>query len=220
MDAVIFDMDGVIIDSEPIYDQVTIGHLEEYGISAEPDFFNTLRGLGLLEVWQLIIDEYGLEQPLEELAEESCERLNRHFAEATGLEPMPGTRELLDALYGEGIPCALASSSRRSRIDIILRRFNLTTRFTAVVSRQDVEKSKPAPDIFLAAAKSLGARPERCIVIEDTPSGLEAARAAGMKSVGLTSGADLMDRPLIADLLVTDLSFLTPARLHGLLRGH
>ncbi|MCP4902735.1 MAG: HAD family phosphatase [bacterium] len=216
MDAVIFDMDGVIVDSEPIYDLVTAQHLLELGVEAEPLFFDTLRGLDLIAVWQLIKAQYALQQPIEELAEESRLRLDNHFESLPNLKATEGTLELLQHLKAESVPLALASSSRTSRVEIILRRLEITDTFSATLGGDQVTQGKPSPEIFLEAAARLCVRPSRCVVIEDSIAGLAAARAADMIHVGVITAAGPPPEKLEADLLVSSLSELTPQRLRSL----
>lgn len=218
MDAVIFDMDGVIVDSEPIYDQVTAEHLLELGVAADPAFFDTLRGLDLIDVWKRIQSEYALPQPVDELAEASRMRLDDHFEHLNPLEPTDGCIELLSRLGEERIPLALASSSRSSRIEIILRRLKIRDAFAVAIGGEQVSNGKPSPEIFLKAAELLNVTAASCVVIEDSTRGLEAARAAGMTRVGVITDAGPPAADFEADLVVGSLSELDPARLRRLVR--
>jgi beta-phosphoglucomutase len=214
--AVIFDMDGVLVDSEPLYDQATTLFLRDFGVEADSAFYDRLRGLTLPAVWGSLKDRYALPQPLAELAAESSRRLDLFFAELPGLEPMPGARELVAALRTEGVALAVASSSRRSRVELLLRRLGLEPAFAAVVSGDDVERGKPDPEIFLAAADRLDVAPARCAVLEDADRGVRAALAAGMRCVALDRGQGGQPGLALAHLTVTDLRDLSPARLRTL----
>src|SRR5919206_206185 len=117
-----------------------------------------------------------------------------------GVVPMPGVLDLLDALRDHGIPLGLATNSGREFATRALRAAGLLERYAAVVSAEDVERPKPAPDVYLAAAAALGAEPVDCVALEDSETGVTAARAAGMTVVGVPSfpGIDLADAHLVA----------------------
>jgi HAD superfamily hydrolase (TIGR01509 family) len=183
IDAVIFDCDGTLVDSEPL---------------ARDAWDRALAGLG----YTVSDDEYaglvGLPYP----------RVHAYFAERVGgmpdadtfwvgfsamlfdlidsvLEPFDDAVETVRALHGQGIAVAVASSSPRERLDRTLRRAGLAGTFAVTVAGDEVARGKPAPDMFLAAAARLGAAPARCVVVEDTGPGVAAALAAGMRTIGV-----------------------------------
>ena len=123
--------------------------------------------------------------------------------DGTGVEPMPGVIELLDALREHRIPLGLATNSGREFATRALRAAGIYERFTAVVSAEDVERPKPAPDVSLSAAAELGAGPADCVALEDSETGVAAARAAGMTVIGVPSfpGVDLGAADLVVDSL-------------------
>ncbi len=121
------------------------------------------------------------------------------------LERLPGVRALLDTLDGERVPTAIVTSTPRENLALILDTLHLTGRFTTLVAEEDAERGKPDPQGFLIAAERLGIEPERCVVIEDAPAGLRAAKTGGMRAIGVTSthpAPDLGD----ADLIVASLA--------------
>jgi beta-phosphoglucomutase-like phosphatase (HAD superfamily) len=214
--AVIFDMDGVLVDSEPIYDRETTLFLAELGVVADPAFYDTLRGLPPLEVWSRLAARYDLPQPLEWLAAESIRRLDLHFGSLGPLDPVPGAGELVAELVAATVPLAVASSSVAGRVAAVLDALGLDRHFGVTVSGDDVADGKPAPDIFLEAARRLGVDPAACVVVEDSYNGVTAALAAGMRCVAYAAdGSDHPDRAR-ADLVVDDLRGLSLERLRRL----
>jgi beta-phosphoglucomutase len=212
LEAVIFDMDGVLVDTEPIYDQATTELLAELGVAADPVFFDSLRGLPVLEVWTALVRRYSLPQPVEALARESSGRLDALIAAMNGLEPMAGVNELISGLRARRIPLGVASSSRPSRIAIILSRLDLHSAFDVALSGDEVSRGKPDPEIFLTTAARLDARASRTVVIEDSERGVEAALRAGMRCVAVgsaISSATISN----ANLVVASLTELDAERL-------
>jgi beta-phosphoglucomutase-like phosphatase (HAD superfamily) len=217
--AVIFDMDGVLVDSEPIYDRETTVFLAELGVAADPAFYDTLRGLPPLEVWSRLADRYELPQRLDWLAAESIRRLDAHFGSLGPLDPVAGAGELVAELAAAGVPLAVASSSVASRVAAVLDALGLARWFPVTVSGDEVAHGKPAPDIFLEAASRLGVDPAGCVVVEDSFNGVTAALAAGMRCVAYAAdGSDHPERAR-ADLVVDDLRGVSVERLRRLVDG-
>jgi len=214
--AVIFDMDGVLVDSEPTYDRETAAYLRELGVEPDPDLFDTLRGLPLAEVWTTIARHHRLPHPVEELAAESVRRLNAYFEQVDRLAPVAGVRKLLRGLTTDGIRLAVASSSVASRVQIILDRLAIARHFDAVVSGDLVGRGKPDPEIFLTAARRLEVEPSSCVVVEDSARGVAAALAAGMRCVAYAPDPSHSAGLEGADLVVSDFRVITPERLRDL----
>ncbi|MBL9175165.1 MAG: HAD family phosphatase [Verrucomicrobiales bacterium] len=183
--AVIFDMDGVIVDSEPLHERAfldtfaRIGRAHDHGIHF-PDYY----GRSDLVVWR---DFVAAHQPPQSLAELSRMKQER-FLELLRVEQpvFPAIPALVRTLASRG-PIALASGSNHAVIRAVLDLSDLRRHFRAVVSADDVARGKPAPDIFLRAAELLGVPPQECVVIEDSVAGVAAGRAAGMKVIGITN---------------------------------
>lgn len=216
LEAVVFDMDGVLVDSEPLYDLATTEFLRRRGVEADPRFYDTLRGLGILEVWAALADRYRLSRDVEDLAGEAARDLDRFFADRGRLEPMPGARELVLDLAAAGSALAVASSSPRRRVEDLLGRLGLAGSFAVVVSGDEVRRGKPDPEIFLTAARRLGLDPEGCAVVEDSERGVAAALDAGMRCVGLDRGQQGQPGLCRAHLVVQDLRQLSADRLRML----
>ena len=183
--AVIFDMDGVIIDSEQVYQEIEREMYRELGIPVTREEQMKFMGTTERTMWQYMKKRYGLVEEPEDLARLERERLLERLRSPEGIPPMEGAEDLLRKLHGNGISLMLASSSAREIIEAFLQKLNIRRYFSGIVSGDDVEHSKPAPDIFLKASSLTGVPPSDCIVIEDSENGIRAARSAGMKVIGL-----------------------------------
>ncbi len=211
--AVIFDFDGVILDSETPEFESHRRVYEQCGAELTRDEWCDQIGLwsdGLGARWHSVLCERSPQAPDRETFERERRRI---FLELVPREPMRGIRDLLNTLAAAGIPCAVASSGPARWVSPGIDRLGLTPLFGAIVSGDDVIERKPAPDAYLEAARRLGADPARSVAIEDSEPGIRAARAAGMKAVAiphpLTHGHDLSG----ADLRVAHAGELTVARL-------
>lgn len=184
MTALIFDCDGVLIDSEPISVR-ELGRMARAGGAPVSDetIFATMIGLSMASILDRLRAEHGVDLTPELPGHRA--RLSEAFA--AELQAMPGIHAALDAL--DDLPRAVASSSTHARLGQTLRLTGLWGRFAPRIhSGEDVTRGKPAPDLFWLAAERLGVRPEDCIVIEDSPAGVTAARAAGMRVIGFLGG--------------------------------
>lgn len=183
MKAVIFDMDGVIIDSEPMHLDVDIKTMAYFGFNITGKEFEKYVGMTSPEMWRSIRSEYNIEQSIEEIINGQLEK-KINILRDLNIEPIDGIKELLFELKSQGIPIAVASSSARRLIEEVLRKFDLRDYFQCIASGEEVERGKPAPDVYIEAAKELRVHPSNCIVIEDSRNGVRAAKNAGMKCIG------------------------------------
>ncbi|MFE9928771.1 HAD family hydrolase [Streptomyces sp. NPDC005533] len=197
MISVIFDLDGTLVDSEPNYYESGRRTLERHGV---PDFtweqHSRFIGIGTLETLEILKERYGIGAPVEQLLAEQ----NAAYLELarTRTEVFPQMRKFVERLYAEGVPMAVASGSSREAIDAVLAGTGLDALLTTVVSAEEVAHGKPAPDVFLEAARRLGARPADCVVVEDAAPGALAAHAAGMGCVVIPYATDIADDPAFA----------------------
>ncbi len=201
--AVIFDMDGVIVDSEPVYRKWNQELFQHLNITVPEEIRAQLIGGSAKRKWTLIKEHCKLTQTIEELIHFQhgfFQSKKYHFKEIL----FPGVRTLIANLKNQGISIALASSSDRDRINRVITDCDLEQIFDVVVSGEEFEDSKPNPDIFLHTARSLGMEPKQCIVIEDSYNGLLAASRAGMKKIGVMHRSIPMDLSL-AELTITSL---------------
>ena len=181
--AVIFDMDGVIIDSEPLHARANILALKKYGINLTLDYVSQFIGNTILAMCEAIKKDYNLDISAKELSQESAYQIEMLHSEE-GYTPIPYVKELIHDLYRHGIKLAIASSSTIELIEKIADVFEIRPYFTALISGLSVAHSKPAPDIFLKACDELGVTPEEAIIIEDSTNGVLAATRANISVIG------------------------------------
>lgn len=207
-DLVIFDNDGVLVDSEPISNRLLAGYLTELGHpTSYEDSLHDYMGAAMHRVHDLVEQRTGQRLP----ADFDDVFHTRVFAAfERELKPVTGVVEVLERLAAAGVPYCVASSGSHERIRVGHRTTGLERWFDAerIFSSQDVGRGKPAPDLFLYAAERMGVAPERCVVVEDSPLGVQAAVAAGMDVYGFASmtPAEKLDG---ATRLFTDMRELT-----------
>jgi beta-phosphoglucomutase len=206
--AIIFDMDGVLVDSEPHHVQIEKKLFAELGLNITYKEHCSYMGKATDVMWKEIIRDKNLSLNSKELVEQTVEASKRHFASQTDLAPIPGLVEQLEKLSRKGIPMAVASSSGQEIIDILLEKTGVSIYFEHMVSSELVGGSKPEPDIFLHTAKLLGIKPEECIVIEDSTNGIRAAKAANMFCIAYNGAADGLQNQSLADKQINHYSEL------------
>jgi len=191
--AFLFDLDGVIIDSMPLHTEAWSVYLEQLGLPATPAAIaSRMHGKRNDDI---VADFIGRDLDPAAIFEHGAakERLYRQLI-ATRLKErlVPGVEDFLKRF--EGVPMAVASNAEPANVDFVLDGTRLRSRFQAVVDGQQVDRPKPFPDVYLRAAVLLDVTPLNCIVFEDSPTGVEAGRSAGMRVVGVqTHSADLRD---------------------------
>jgi beta-phosphoglucomutase len=184
---VIFDMDGVIIDTEPLHHHAFFTQFAELGVSVSAAEYATFLGKSTRNVFQLLRQRYGLAPEVEALVQRKRELFNQAFDEAAGLSLLPGVRGLIEDLRHHGIQLVVASSASKATIARVFDRFGLGPYFTHRISGEDFAESKPNPAIFLRAAELAATPVTECIVIEDAANGVAAAKAAGIYCIAYAS---------------------------------
>lgn len=209
--AVLFDMDGVLCDSEAIINAAAIAYFRERGVTVQPEDFHPFVGAGENRYIGGVAEQYGVALEIEA----AKARVYELYLELVPdhLQAFPGVHELVDALAARGARLALASAADRLKVDANLREIGLPPeRFGAVVTGEMVARRKPAPDVFLAAAAALGVAPADCVVVEDAVNGVQAARAAGMACVAVATSFPAA-RLTAADRVVSHLTELSAESL-------
>jgi HAD superfamily hydrolase (TIGR01509 family) len=201
--AVIFDMDGVIADSEPTYREAINLVLAPTGHRMSEQQYEEVIGTSVRFTWRTILETFAIEGDIEDYVRRYARALIELLRRP--LPPLPGVRELLAELRRRSLPAALATSSWKRWAEALLQATGLDGAFDAVVWREMAERPKPAPDLFLRAAELVAVEPARCIVLEDTAPGLEAARAAGMLAVQVRSASTALPPQPHADLVLESL---------------
>jgi HAD superfamily hydrolase (TIGR01509 family) len=209
IEAVVFDLDGVLLDSEQIWDEVREELARERGGRWHERAQRDMMGMSSTEWSRYMHDVVGLREPPAEINAEVVRRLERRYRDRLPL--LPGAAEAVERLAARW-PVGLASSSNRRVIDLVLEVSGLRRCFRATVSSEEVQRGKPAPDVFLEAARRLGIAPERTAVVEDSENGIRAARAAGMRVVAIPNvHFPPGDQALAsADVVLGSLGELTP----------
>lgn len=205
--AVIFDMDGVLVDSEPVHFKSNQITLKKYaGVDLDYEYYKQFIGSTVAAMWQIMqkdfhVTDYSWEDLMKKNDEILAEMLRKE-----GYPEVPGAAELVRKLHEQGYLLAIASSSRLEKINYNVTNLGIKDCFQALVSGMDLKRPKPAPDIFLKAAEKLGVKPEECLVIEDSQNGVKAALAAGMACLGYINPNSGNQDLSAADYLFEDFS--------------
>ena len=187
LSAVIFDFDGVVIDSHEAHERSWFLLAEELGQTLTRETFVSTFGQRNESILPFLgWAEEGDRERIQQLGDRK-EVLYREILRADGIAPLPGVVALLEDLKKEGIPCAIGTSTPRANVECVLELTSLGSFFNDIAASEDVSRGKPDPEVFLKAAAKLGADPASCVVIEDAHVGIRAAKAAGMKSVAVTT---------------------------------
>jgi|SRR5215204_655815 len=213
--AVIFDLDGVLLDSEAAWVEVKREYTEKAGGRWKDEAQWDMLGMSSIEWSRYMHDELAVPDPPEEISSAVAGRLAERYREHLPL--LPGAIEAVCSLARHW-PLGLASSSNRKVIDLVLEEAELTDGFAATVSSEEVERGKPAPDVYLEAARRLGVGPTACVAIEDSANGIRAADAAEMTVIAVpnTDFPPESDALALADLTLSSLEELSPERVRGL----
>ncbi|MBO2466175.1 HAD family hydrolase [Actinomadura violacea] len=215
LEAIVFDLDGVLIDSEPVWEEVRRGYVASHGGRWLPDTQQRLMGMSTEEWARYIATDLVDGVTAEEVAYTVIDEMSQRYADGPPL--LPGATEAVRRL-GAYRPLGLASSSPRALIDLVLGQLRLDVLFRVAVSTEEVDEGKPAPDGYLAAAARLGVPAEDCVAIEDSGNGLRSAHAAGMTVVAIPREAHPPsdDALALAAHVAKDLDELTPDLLAAL----
>ena len=184
---VIFDMDGVIVDTEPVHRYAYFKQFDELNITVTEEMYTSFTGFSTRNTFQKLKEIFVIEQEVEDLIQRKRTIFNDAFDSKADLELLEGVENLIKELHQNGMQLILASSASKVTIERVFSRFKLHDYFTHVVSGEDFPKSKPNPAIFEHAASLSVAPKENCIVIEDSTNGIKAAKAAGILCVGYNS---------------------------------
>ena len=213
-EAVVFDLDGLLLDTEQVWDEVREALTRERGGRWHDRAQADMMGMSSSEWSRYMHDELGLAEPPEELNRLVVERMRERYAERLPL--IDGAVDAVRRL-AEHWPLGLASSSNRPLIDLALEEMGVAPLFSATVSSEEVERGKPAPDVYLEAARRLGVRPDDATAVEDSANGIRAARAAGMSVVAIPNAhfpppPEVLD---VADLVLDLLAELSPGAVES-----
>ena len=216
---VIFDMDGVIVDTEPVHHYAFIQHFKQLNLEISPEVYASFTGNSTKNIYERLKAIYNLEGEVDALVETKRNLFNDAFDKKEDLYLLDGVEDLIKDLHSNGMQLVLASSSANVTIERIFNRFNLHQYFTHKVSGEDFPKSKPHPAIFLKAAELAQTPVENCIVIEDSTNGIQAAKSAEIYCIGYDSFHSKMQDYSKADKVIThfnELNFITIKNINQL----
>jgi HAD superfamily hydrolase (TIGR01509 family) len=210
--AVIFDLDGVLLDSESVWGEGKRQVVEETGGHWHRDAIREMMGMSSIEWSRYMHERLGVPMSPEEINDAVVERIIAIYRERLPL--LPGAVEAVRSL-AKRWPLAIASSSNRPVIDLVLELAGIADAFQATVSSEEVERGKPAPDVYLEAAKRLGVDPGTCNAIEDSSNGIRSAHAAGMAVIAIPNQEfpPEPDALALASIVLESLTELTPDRV-------
>ncbi|GEL11154.1 haloacid dehalogenase superfamily, subfamily IA, variant 3 with third motif having DD or ED/haloacid dehalogenase superfamily, subfamily IA, variant 1 with third motif having Dx(3-4)D or Dx(3-4)E [Flavobacterium glycines] len=210
---VIFDMDGVIVDTEPVHRYAYYKQFKELNIEVSEELYTSFTGNSTRNIFQKLKDIFQLEQDVEDLILRKRSIFNDAFDTKKDLELLAGVRSLIEDLHQNGVQLILASSASKVTIERIFNRFDLHQYFTHKVSGEDFPKSKPHPAIFEHAASLSIAPKENCIIIEDSTNGIVAGKAAGILCIGYNSEHSKNQDLSLADYVVNHFDELDYSRV-------
>lgn len=181
---ILFDMDGVLINTEPLHYRIWKQVMEENGVQIDYEHYKGCIGSTRAYLFELFKEQYGVDIYDKPEIGKRFDEIKNEIIQKEGVPRIEGVEEVVHDLHDKGYHMAVASSSAQNYIEAHMKELNLTDCFEVLFSAENVKNPKPAPDVFLAAAEKLGAKPEECLVIEDSYNGARAAKAAGMRCFG------------------------------------
>jgi len=211
--AVLWDMDGTLIDSEELHWIAWRTTTANEGVTITREQFLASFGQRNDSIIPQWLGAAATPERIEKIAN-AKEELYRHLIRRDGVSPLPGVATWLHRLHRDGWLQVIASAAPRANIDAVLEALSATHIFQGIVSAEDVRRGKPDPEVYLTAASKVGASPQNCIVVEDAAAGIEGARRAGMRSIGVTHDGNHLQ----ADVVVESLDQLDPDAFDKLLR--
>ncbi|ACU08697.1 Predicted phosphatase [Flavobacteriaceae bacterium 3519-10] len=204
--AILFDMDGVIVDTEPLHRKGYFQMFENLNISVSEELYTSFTGSSTQKVCTTLVEKFNLNSTHEELASIKRRYFKHYFDHDVDFDLLPGVKNLIENYYNNGLKLILASSAHMNTINWVFEKFGLEKYFSAKISGASLKESKPHPEIFQLAAKMAGEPKENCLVIEDSTNGILAAHAAGIFCVAYKSEHSLDQDYSKANLVISDFS--------------
>lgn len=202
--AILFDMDGVIVDTEPLHRKAYFKMFADVGINVDEDLYASFTGQSTINICKRLINHFGLSESPEYLVKLKRQHFKFLFENDTDLALIDGVLDLIRDYYNNGLKLVVASSASMPNINSIFDRFDLNQYFMGKFSGADLKQSKPHPEIFIKAAAHTGFKKSECIVIEDSTNGIKAAYNAGIFCVGFKSPHSSHQDYSLANLTITD----------------
>lgn len=215
LNAIVFDFDGVLAKTMPFHVQSEKILFKNHGVGVSVEELMEFSGMRVSEFVKAVVEKKGLSENWQELVEEKY-KIMSELIEERGVERMPGAAEFVKNAAQKNLRLAVASGSRKEFIQFVLSKVGIDNVFEVVLGDNEIEKGKPAPDIFLKCAKLLEVKPSECLVIEDSENGIIAAKRAGMKAIALRGHAHQFHDFSKADLVVGSFKGIDLEKLRGL----
>ena len=203
--AVLFDLDGTLVDSMWMWEAIDVEYLGRYGLECPSDLQKAIEGMSFSETAVYFKERFNLPDSIEEIKQAWVEMSLEKYQKEVPVKP--GVREFLEEISIRGIKAGIATSNGREMVDAVLKSLGLEQYFQVVATACEVAAGKPAPDIYLEVARRLGAKPENCLVFEDVPAGIMAGKNAGMKVIAVEDDfSETMkeEKEQLADRLIHD----------------
>lgn len=200
--AVLFDMDGVIVDTEPLHRKAYYNTFGGVGIDVSEELYSTFTGASTQKVFDTVINHFNLSDTCEDLMQKKRAAFKDYFYNDLEFDLVPGVRNLIQHYHANGIKLVLASSATRTTIDMVFEKFGLDEYFIGKISGADLKESKPHPEIFILAAEVADEAKENCMVIEDSTNGILAAHCAGIFCAAYKSANTHQQNYDLADIVV------------------
>lgn len=216
IETVIFDMDGVIVDTEPVHHYAYLRHFNQLVIDVSPEMYASFTGNSTKNIYERLKGIYNLNEDVQLLVETKRNLFNDAFDAKEDLYLLEGVEDLIKDLHRNGMQLVLASSSAKVTIERIFNRFKLHQYFSHIVSGEDFPQSKPNPAIFIEAAKLARTPHENCIVIEDSTNGIKAANTAGIFCIGYESINSKLQDLSLADQVISRFDELNFERIRNI----
>lgn len=211
--AVLFDMDGVIVDTEPLHRKAYFQTFKDLNITVSEEFYTSLTGTSTKKSTQMIKDEFNLDVLPEEIAASKRKYFKHYFDTDPEFDLLPGVRELIINYYENNIKLVLASSASMNTINWVFEKFDLEKYFIGKISGADLEESKPNPEIFIKATQIANESRESCMVIEDSTNGIIASHRANIFCAAYKSEHSKLQRYDLANIVVSDFSDLEISKI-------
>ncbi len=215
--AILFDMDGVIVDTEPLHSKAYRMMFNAFNIEVSTEMYESFTGQSTINICKKLCDRFNLSNSPEELVNKKRNSFADLFHNDPSLQLIDGVLELIKNYYDNGLVLILASSASMHTINNVFNRFELNQYFKAKISGADLKASKPHPEIFEKAAKLAGAECSECVVIEDSTNGIKAAKAANIFCIGYDSKNSKNQDYTLADKVISDYSAVTYEKIKAIL---
>ncbi|WP_053991175.1 HAD family phosphatase [Mangrovimonas sp. TPBH4] len=214
--AILFDMDGVIVDTEPLHHKAYHKMFEDYGIEVSDQLYETFTGKSTRNVCKFLCSHFGLNEDPINLENRKRSHFNHLFDFDESLQLLEGVLELIQEYHANGLALILASSATMSTIDRVFKKFDLDQYFKAKLSGADLKASKPHPEIFIKAAEVSGHKKQHCMVIEDSTNGIVAANQAGIFCVAYKSEHSKNQDYTLANLVIEEFNEISFEKIQNL----